>query len=76
MSFSFKRIKFEHNLGDKDQKIRYGFGIGFVFISLFIANVFLLLSGILLIGSAYLSWCPAYSGMAKNTCSDSTASNK
>ena len=70
MDFSFKRIKFEHNVGEKDQKIRYGIGIGFVLISLIIANVFLLLLGIVLIGSAYLSWCPAYSGLAMNTCSD------
>ena len=70
MDFSFKRIKFEHNVGEKDQKIRYGIGIGLVFISLFVANVFLLLLGIVLIVSAYLSWCPAYSGLAINTCSN------
>ncbi len=69
MDFSFKRIKFEHNVGEKDQKIRYGIGTGFVCISLFTANAFLLLFGIALIGSAYLSWCPAYSGLAMNTCS-------
>ena len=76
MTFSFKRIKFEHNLGEKDQKIRYGIGIGLVLISLFIANVIFLLVGIALIGSAYLSWCPAYSGLAMNTCSDAGTKTK
>ena len=76
MDFSFKRIKFEHNVGEKDQKIRYGIGIVFVLISLFNANVFLLLLGVVLIVSAYLTWCPAYSGLAMNTCADEANESK
>ena len=76
MDFSYKRIKFEHNVGEKDQKIRYGIGIGFVLISLFIANLFLLSLGIALILSAYLTWCPAYSGLSMNTCSNGANETK
>lgn len=72
-NFSFKRIKFEHNVGEKDQKIRYGIGIVLVLISLFLANVFFLLLGIVLIGSAYLTWCPVLSGLGMNTCSADAA---
>lgn len=68
MNFSFKRVKFEHNVGDTDQKIRYGVGIALVLISLFMGNVPFLLLGIALIGSAYMGWCPVCSGFGINTC--------
>lgn len=75
MGFDIKRIKFEHNVGSNDQKVRYAIGILSAGYSLIVANVFFLLIGIVLIGSAYLTWCPAYSGFAMNTC-DTDASKK
>ncbi len=69
MSFDIKRtIHFEHNVGEKDQKYRYTAGIVILLISVFMGNVFLLLLSIALIGSAYLTWCPVYSRLGKNTC--------
>ena len=68
MNFDFKRmLKPELNVGLKDQKIRYGFGIGFLLISVFLANIFLLLIGLGLVASAKTRWCPAYSGLCKTT---------
>lgn len=78
-NFSFKRIKFEHNVGEKDQKIRYGLGAVFIFISLFLGNILLLVLGVVSIISAYLTWCPAYSGWGMNSCSsdaDETVNTK
>lgn len=68
MSFDYKRlIKFEHNIGDKDKKVRMVSGIVLVFVSLFTASVLMLLVGGALIATSYFGWCPAYSGFDKNT---------
>ena len=69
MDFDFKRmLKKEHNLGAKDILIRKNVGIACAVLSLLPGSVPMLLLGILLIGSATLSWCPVYSGLHKNTC--------
>ncbi|MDT4330956.1 YgaP family membrane protein [Methylomonas sp. MED-D] len=68
MSFDYKRlIKFEHNIGDKDKKVRMVSGIVLVFVSLFTASILMLLVGGVLIATSYFGWCPAYSGFDKNT---------
>jgi hypothetical protein len=36
-------------------------------LSVFLGNVFLLIVGAALVASAYLRWCPVYSGMGKST---------
>lgn len=68
MNFDFKRmLKYERNVGDKDQKIRYGVGAFLILVSLFLGNVILLLLGIILLASGYTRWCPIYSGMGRST---------
>lgn len=68
MSFDYKRlIKFEHNLGAKDKKVRLYSGIVLLSVSLFTASVLMLLVGLVLVATAYFGWCPAYSGFDKNT---------
>ena len=68
MSFDYKRlVKFEHNLGAKDKKVRLYSGIVLLSVSLFTASVLMLLVGLVLVGTAYSGWCPAYSGFDKNT---------
>ena len=69
MNFDVKRMaRFEHNVGSKDQKIRYAVGIAALLLAVFKGNIFLLVLGIILVGSAYLTWCPILSGLGKNTC--------
>ena len=72
MSFDYKRlIKFEHNIGLKDKKIRLYAGITLLAISLFTASVLLLLVGGVLVATSFFGWCPAYSGFSYNTlCKD------
>ncbi len=68
MNFDFKRmLKPELNVGLKDQKVRYGVGIGALLASVFLANIPLLVIGGVLVGTAKSRWCPAYSGMGKST---------
>ena len=67
MKFDIKKVKFEHNVGLKDKNMRYAIGGVAVFISIFLANIFLLVVGTILIGTAYSGWCPVYSGMEKST---------
>lgn len=68
MSFDFKRmLKPELNVGLQDQKVRYGVGIGALLVSVFLANIALLMIGGILVGSAKLRWCPVYSGLCKST---------
>lgn len=70
MSFDFKRmLKFEHNIGEKEKKYRLYAGSALLLISLFVpgGEVFLLLLGLVLVATGYFGWCPAYSGMNKNT---------
>lgn len=72
MNFDYKRmLKFEHNVGDKEKKIRMGVGAAMIVISLFMASIFLLIVGLILIATGYSGWCPAYSGLGKNTLTES-----
>jgi hypothetical protein len=69
MSFDYKRmLKFEHNVGEQEKKYRLYAGSAALFISVFIASIALLLIGLVLVATGYSGWCPAYSGMNKNTC--------
>jgi hypothetical protein len=68
MSFDFKRaLQREFNVGAKEQRLRYGVGVGMLLISVFLANVPLLLIGVVLVATAKLQWCPVYSGMSKSS---------
>lgn len=68
MSFDYKRmIKFEHNIGAKDKKIRLISGVVLLTASLFTASVFFLLVGLVLVATSYFGWCPAYSGLGRNS---------
>ncbi len=70
MNFDYKRmIKFEHNVGNNEKKIRLAAGAVLIFISLFLADIFLLILGLVLVATGYTGWCPAYSGFGRNTCS-------
>ena len=69
MSFDFKRMtKFEHNIGEKEKQYRLYAGAASIAISIFTASIPLLLIGMVLVGTGFSGWCPAYSGMGKNTC--------
>lgn len=71
MAFDFKRaLKFEKNVGTKEQKKRYALGYVALLISVFTASVPLLLLGGILVGTAKMTWCPLWSGLSKNTCGD------
>ena len=68
MSFDYKRlVKFEHNVGAKDKKVRMVAGVVLLVASLFTASVLMLLVGLVLVATSYFGWCPAYSGFDKNT---------
>ncbi len=68
MSFDYKRlVKFEHNLGTKEKKVRLYSGVVLLSVSLFTASVLMLLVGLVLVATSYFGWCPAYSGFNKNT---------
>ncbi|MBD9361380.1 YgaP family membrane protein [Methylomonas fluvii] len=68
MSFDYKRlIKFEHNIGEKDKKVRMVSGVVLLSVSLFTASILMLLVGLVLVATSYSGWCPVYSGMEKNT---------
>ena len=69
MSFDFKRmLKYELNVGEKEKKYRIYGGVALFVLSVFTAEVFLLILGCILIATGFWGWCPAYSGMGKNTC--------
>ena len=69
MSFDYKRmIKFEHNIGEKEKKYRLYGGSALIAISIFTASIALLLVGMVLVATGFSGWCPAYSGLNKNTC--------
>ena len=69
MSFDYKRMmKFERNVGEKEKKYRLYAGAALLVISLFTAEIILLLAGLVLVATGYTGWCPAYSGLGKNTC--------
>jgi hypothetical protein len=68
MSFDIKRMtKFEHNIGEKEKKYRLYAGAALTAVSIFTASIALLLIGMVLIGTGFSGWCPAYSGINKNT---------
>jgi hypothetical protein len=76
MSFDYKRlIKFEHNIGDKDKKVRMVSGVVLLVASLFTASILMLLVGLVLVATSYVGWCPAYSGFDKNTLGSNAASD-
>ena len=69
MSFDYKRmIKFEHNVVEKEKKYRLYGGSALIAISIFTASIALLLVGMILVATGFSGWCPAYSGLNKNTC--------
>lgn len=68
MSFDYKRlVKFEYNIGEQEKKYRLMGGSALLFISIFTAKIALLLIGLVLVATGYSGWCPAYSGLDKNT---------
>jgi hypothetical protein len=70
MNFDYKRlVKFEHNVNDKEKKLRLIAGSIAILISLFLANILLLLIGLMLVTTSYVGWCPAYSAIGKPVCS-------
>ncbi len=70
MQFDFKRmLKYEYNVGDRDQTIRYGVGSISILVSLFLGSVPLLLLGIALLVSGYTHFCPIYAGLGRTTAS-------
>jgi len=68
MNFDYKRmLKFEHNVGEKEKKYRLIGGSIALLVSLPLASILLLIVGVALIATGYSGWCPAYSGLDKNT---------
>lgn len=68
MNFDYKRmLKFEHNVGEKEKKYRLIGGSIALLFSLPLASILLLIIGVALIATGYSGWCPAYSGLDKNT---------
>ena len=76
MNFDYKRlVKYEHNIGEKEAKWRMMGGIALILISLFTAKILLLLVGMVLIGTSYSGWCPAYSALDKNSLENPSPEN-
>jgi hypothetical protein len=68
MNFDFKAmLKPELNVGLAERKTRYGAGIAALLVSVFLANIPLLLIGSLLVATAKFRRCPIYAGLGKNT---------
>ncbi|SJM93065.1 conserved hypothetical protein [Crenothrix polyspora] len=68
MSFDFNRMmKFTHNVGEKEKKYRLYGGAALLVISVFTAEITLLIIGLVLVATGYSGWCPVYSGLNKNT---------
>ena len=68
MSFDFSRmLKRELNVGKNEQRIRFWAGIALLLLSLMFNNVLFIVIGVVLIVTAVLRWCPAYSGLGKST---------
>ncbi len=77
MSFDYKRLlKFEHNIGAKDKKVRLVSGVVLLAVSLFTASILMLVVGVVLVATSYFGWCPAYSGFGKNTLSATDVVNE
>lgn len=74
MSFDYKRMmKFEHNVGDNEKKYRLYGGLALIAVSIFTAQIVLLLIGMALVATGFSGWCPVYSGLDKNTCCPAAA---
>lgn len=68
MSFDIKRaLVREFNVGSKEQRLRYGVGIALLVASAFLANIAMLLIGLVLVVTAKIQWCPIYSGLSKTS---------
>jgi hypothetical protein len=74
MSFDFKRaLKFEHNVGAKEKQYRLYAGAALIVVSVFTAEITLLLVGLILVATGFTGFCPVYAGMNKNTCTADAA---
>jgi hypothetical protein len=68
MNFDIKRaLVRELNVGIKDRNIRYGAGAVVLLLSVFLGDIFLLVIGGILVATAFLRWCPVYSGLSRST---------
>lgn len=68
MAFDYKRMFHrEFNVGQKDQRIRYGVGSAALLVSVFLGNIPLLVIGAYLVASAFWRWCPVFSGMSRSS---------
>lgn len=68
MTFDIKRaLVRELNVGIKDRNIRYGAGAAALLLSVFLGDIFLLVIGGILVATAFLRWCPVYSGLCRST---------
>jgi len=68
MNFDIKRaLVRELNVGIKDRNIRYGAGAVALLLSVFLGDIFLLVIGGILVATAFLRWCPVYSGLSRST---------
>jgi hypothetical protein len=68
MAFDYKKmLKRELNVGLKDRKLRFIGGSAALLLSVFMGNIPLLLIGGGLVASAFMRWCPVYSGLSKTT---------
>lgn len=79
MTFDIKKaLVRELNVGIKDRNIRYGIGAAALLLSVFLGDIFLLVIGSTLVATAYLRWCPVYSGLSRSTadaCGEPPAAN-
>ncbi|MDD5275375.1 MAG: DUF2892 domain-containing protein [Methylovulum sp.] len=77
MSFDYKRMmKFEHNLGDNEKKYRLYGGLALIAVSIFTAQIALLVIGMVLVATGFSGWCPVCSGLNRNTCSAAAAAEE
>lgn len=60
--------KFEHNVGEKEKKYRMYAGAALIAISIFTAEITLLVIGIVLVATGFSGFCPVYAGLNKNSC--------
>ena len=74
--FDYKKVKYEVNVGGRDRQIRFGVGGVLLLLSVFFGSVFLLIIGCALVASAYVRWCPAYSGLQQNTLDEENEEEK
>ncbi|GDX84990.1 hypothetical protein LBMAG43_10320 [Methylococcaceae bacterium] len=64
MGFDYKRlIKFELNINEQQKKYRTYAGIVALASSIFLADISLLLIGLVLVAEGYFGWCPLCSAL-------------